>query len=123
MRPGSVFRRRAEMLRISGAHINLPLGGLAAKSILILTPAKQSFAARRHTELNGLCLNAVLLGDSPELPRLSSRGFRSENTLGGGLPPTRPVACFTRSASCFGGPAPHVPLRCTLGRASCRVTA
>jgi|SRR5690606_14779931 len=43
-----------------------------------LGTAKHSFAARRHTELNRLRLNAVRLGGSPELPRLSSRGFRCE---------------------------------------------
>src|SRR5690606_10146699 len=51
---------------------------LSRQRDMILTTAKHSFAARRHTELNRLRLNAVQLGDSPELPRLSSRGFRCE---------------------------------------------
>jgi len=51
---------------------------LSRQRDLILTRAKPSFAARRHTELNRLRLNAVRLGGSLELPRLSSRGFRCE---------------------------------------------
>ena len=84
------------MLRFSGNPSNMSRR-LSRQRDLIRTTAKHSFAARRHTELKRLSLNAVPLGDNPELPRLSSRGFRSENTLGGGLPPTRSVACFTRS--------------------------
>ena len=60
-------------------------GGLSAKNILIRMTAKPSFAARLQTDPDRLCLNAVRFGDGPELPRLSSRGFRCENTLGGGL--------------------------------------
>ncbi len=94
-RPAATVAERGSFA--SPTRYHQTAGGLAAKDILIPLTAKPSFAARRQTELKRLRLNAVPLGDSPELPRLSSRGFRCENTLGGGLPPTRPVACFTRS--------------------------
>ncbi len=72
-----LFRRRAGKLRFPNTTTKTARR-LSRQRDLILTTAKHSFATRRHTELNRLRLNAVRFGDGPELPRLSSRGFRCE---------------------------------------------